>query len=90
MPLSLVILISGRGSNLEAILKAIEAGELRAQVTAVISSSADDPGLAFAQRRTQELPRLLWRRSQVSLKGPPRIGISANQRHRGGSPAPVG
>ena len=51
MPLSLVILISGRGSNLEAILKAIEAGELRAQVTAVISSNADAPGLALAQRR---------------------------------------
>ena len=51
MPLSLVILISGRGSNLEAILEAIEAGELRAQVTAVISSNADAPGLALAQRR---------------------------------------
>ncbi len=51
MPLSLVVLISGRGSNLKAILDAIEAGDLQAKVTAVISSSADAPGLANAQRR---------------------------------------
>jgi len=50
MPLSLVVLISGRGSNLKAILDAIEAGDLPAQVTAVISSSAGARGLAHAQR----------------------------------------
>jgi len=51
MPLSLVVLISGRGSNLRAILEAIEAGELPAVVTAVISTSASAPGLAYAQQR---------------------------------------
>jgi phosphoribosylglycinamide formyltransferase-1 len=51
MPLSLVVLISGRGSNLRAILEAIEAGELPAVVTAVISTDAGAPGLDYAQRR---------------------------------------
>ena len=51
MPLSLVVLISGRGSNLRAILEAIEAGELAAVVSAVISTSASAPGLAYAQQR---------------------------------------
>lgn len=50
MPLSMVVLISGRGSNLKAILDAIEAGELPAVVTAVISTSADAPGLEHARR----------------------------------------
>jgi phosphoribosylglycinamide formyltransferase-1 len=51
MPLSLVVLISGRGSNLKAILDAIEAGELPAVVAAVISTSAGAPGLEYARRR---------------------------------------
>jgi len=49
-PLSLVVLISGRGSNLRAILDAIQAGELHASVKAVISTRADAPGLGDAQR----------------------------------------
>jgi phosphoribosylglycinamide formyltransferase-1 len=49
-PLSLVVLISGRGSNLQAILEAIAAGKLAASVKAVISSRADAAGLANAQR----------------------------------------
>jgi phosphoribosylglycinamide formyltransferase-1 len=50
-PLSLVVLISGRGSNLEAIQRAIEAGELPAVIRAVISSRRDAAGLQFAQRK---------------------------------------
>lgn len=50
-PLSLVVLISGRGSNLGAILQAIDAGELPVAVSAVISSSAAAPGLAHARSR---------------------------------------
>jgi phosphoribosylglycinamide formyltransferase-1 len=49
-PLSLVVLISGRGSNLRAILDAIADNSLRATVEAVISSRADAAGLAYAQR----------------------------------------
>lgn len=46
----LVILISGRGSNMQSIIKAIQAGELAAEMTAVISNVPDAAGLAFAQK----------------------------------------
>ena len=45
----LVILISGNGSNLQAILDACEAGELNAQVMAVISNKANAYGLVRAK-----------------------------------------
>lgn len=48
-PCSLVVLISGRGSNFKAILDAIDAGRLPARVRAVVSSRADAPGLAYAR-----------------------------------------
>ena len=46
----LVVLISGSGSNLQAILDACAADELRAQVAAVISDQADAFGLERARR----------------------------------------
>lgn len=46
----LAVLISGRGRNLEALCAAIHRGELAAQIVLVISSRADAPGLAVAQR----------------------------------------
>jgi phosphoribosylglycinamide formyltransferase-1 len=42
------VLVSGRGSNLQAILRAIESGELRARVALVISSRRDAPALEIA------------------------------------------
>jgi phosphoribosylglycinamide formyltransferase-1 len=42
------VLVSGRGSNLQAILEAIARGELQAQVGLVISSRATAPALAIA------------------------------------------
>ena len=45
------ILISGRGSNLEAISSQIEDGELDAEIAVVISSRPDAPGLEIARRR---------------------------------------
>jgi phosphoribosylglycinamide formyltransferase-1 len=46
----LVVLISGNGSNLQAILDACASGELNAQVVAVISNQADAFGLERARR----------------------------------------
>lgn len=46
----LVILISGNGSNLQAILDACAASELPAQVVAVVSNKADAYGLERARR----------------------------------------
>lgn len=47
-PLALVVLISGRGSNLQAIIDAITRGELRAVIRAVISNRGQAQGLASA------------------------------------------
>ena len=48
-PFGLVVLISGRGSNLKAILDAIDSGVLQAEVKAVISSRKDAAGLDYAR-----------------------------------------
>lgn len=47
---SIVILISGRGSNMVSILDAIDSGDLPVTVAAVISNRPNAPGLAFAQK----------------------------------------
>jgi phosphoribosylglycinamide formyltransferase-1 len=46
---SIVILISGRGSNMEAIVRAAQAEQWPAVISAVISSSPDAEGLAYAE-----------------------------------------
>jgi phosphoribosylglycinamide formyltransferase-1 len=45
------ILLSGRGSNFEAIAESIAAGRLKAEIAVVISNRADAPGLESAKRR---------------------------------------
>ena len=47
---NIVILISGRGSNMEAIVKAAQAEQWPARVAAVISNRADAEGLQFARQ----------------------------------------
>ncbi|HSD98021.1 MAG TPA: phosphoribosylglycinamide formyltransferase [Sulfuricaulis sp.] len=49
-----VVLVSGRGSNLQAIINAITHGELAAEIRAVISGEPDAPALARA--RTAGIP----------------------------------
>lgn len=48
--LSLVVLISGSGSNLQAIIDAIENGRLNATIKAVISNRPDAYGLSRAEK----------------------------------------
>jgi phosphoribosylglycinamide formyltransferase 1 len=50
MPLNIAILVSGRGSNLEAILAAVKAGRVQAQVQAVVSNQDGVPALAIARK----------------------------------------
>ncbi|GAB3413519.1 phosphoribosylglycinamide formyltransferase [Massilia agilis] len=47
---NIVILISGRGSNMEAVVRACQAEKWPARVAAVISNKADAKGLAFATK----------------------------------------
>ena len=46
--LKIVVLLSGNGSNLQAMIDAIEAGELRARIVAVISNESNAFGLLRA------------------------------------------
>jgi phosphoribosylglycinamide formyltransferase-1 len=51
MPLfNLVVLLSGRGSNFAAILKAIQLNKLDANIAAVFSNRPEAPGLAIARQ----------------------------------------
>lgn len=43
------ILLSGRGSNFEAIARNVQAGKIPAEIAVVISNKADAPGLARAK-----------------------------------------
>jgi phosphoribosylglycinamide formyltransferase-1 len=46
---NIVILISGRGSNMESVVRAAQTEQWPARIAAVISNKADAGGLAFAQ-----------------------------------------
>jgi phosphoribosylglycinamide formyltransferase-1 len=46
----IVILISGRGSNMTAILEAVRSGSLQAEIATVISNRPDAAGLVVAER----------------------------------------
>jgi phosphoribosylglycinamide formyltransferase-1 len=50
----LAILLSGRGSNFEAIARNIEVGKVPARIAVVISNHADAPGLALARQMNLE------------------------------------
>ena len=45
------ILLSGRGSNFEAIADSIQSGRLQAEIAVVISNRAEAPGMQSARRR---------------------------------------
>ncbi len=49
-PVRLAVLASGRGSNLQAIIDAIEAGALHARIAVVISNKREAPALDRARR----------------------------------------
>lgn len=49
-PLKIVVLISGNGSNLQALIDTIEAGRITATIRAVISNNPDAYGLTRAQQ----------------------------------------
>ena len=48
---SIVILISGSGTNLQAIIDAVAAGQINASISAVISNRADAKGLDRARQQ---------------------------------------
>jgi phosphoribosylglycinamide formyltransferase 1 len=56
IPLRVAVLASGRGSNLQAIIDAIEAGQVQAKIVAVISNKQD--AVALERARKHGLPDL--------------------------------
>ncbi len=50
MPIKIAVLVSGRGSNLEAILAAIEKKELEAEIAVVLSNNPDSYALKIAKK----------------------------------------
>ena len=46
---NLGILLSGRGSNFQAIARNVQAGKIPARIAVVISNRQDAPGLALAK-----------------------------------------
>ena len=63
-PIKLVVLISGSGSNLAAIIRNIEDGRLNAQVLAVISNRSDAYGLTIAEQAA--IPHYVFRSKDYS------------------------
>lgn len=61
-PIRVGVLISGRGSNLLALLEAIERGDVPARVAIVASNRAEAPGLAYARARA--IPTVVADRAQ--------------------------
>lgn len=59
MPLSLAVLVSGGGSNLQAIIDKIESGALDAEIKLVVSNKDDAYGLVRA--RTHGIPTAVFR-----------------------------
>jgi len=49
MTLKLAILLSGRGSNMQAIHRSIKESKLDAEISVVVSDKAEAPGLTYAQ-----------------------------------------
>ena len=56
-PTRLAVLISGRGSNLLALIEAIERGDVPAEIALVVSNRAEAGGLAHA--RSRAIPTLI-------------------------------
>ncbi|MDX1386159.1 MAG: formyltransferase family protein, partial [bacterium] len=51
-PLNLVILISGRGSNMMAIHRSIQEKRLNAKISLILSNSPEAAGLIYAQENS--------------------------------------
>jgi formyltetrahydrofolate-dependent phosphoribosylglycinamide formyltransferase len=72
----LAVLISGNGSNLQAIMDAIEAGQLAAQIVAVVSNRREAYGLVRARRAG--LPALYFPLKPYRDAGRPRAAYDAD------------
>ena len=75
MTLTLAVLISGNGSNLQAIIDAIDAEQLTAQIVVVVSNRKRAFGLERAQRAG--IPTQIWPLKPFLAKGESRAAYDA-------------
>ena len=80
-PLALGVLVSGRGSNLAAILDQIKAGRLAARVRVVISDQPNAPALRLAA--DQEVPTLAIQRRSFASRETFEARVAAELEQRG-------
>jgi formyltetrahydrofolate-dependent phosphoribosylglycinamide formyltransferase len=73
---SIVVLISGNGSNLQALIDSVAAGDLDVKIAAVVSSRADAFGLTRAQRAG--IPTEIVNLKSVLAAGRDRIEFDAD------------
>jgi phosphoribosylglycinamide formyltransferase-1 len=78
-PCRLAILISGRGSNMEALASACETGGLAARVAVVIADRGDAAGLGAARARGLETAAVVHRGERAGFER--ELGV-ALERHR--------
>lgn len=71
----LVVMVSGNGSNLQAILDAISTGELSAQVMLVVSNRKDAYGLERAKKA--QVPTLYFPLKPFTQAGKPRTAYDS-------------
>ena len=76
----LCVLISGNGSNLQAIIDAVQAGRLNAQITGVISNRPNAYGLERA--REAGIEAVCLDHIHVQEIGPPKTSGTKNKRNR--------
>ena len=77
---NLGILLSGRGSNFEAIANNVSSGKLDANISVVISNKADAPGIDSARRR--ELKALVIPSKGVAREEHDRAVVAALREHQ--------
>lgn len=77
---NLGILLSGRGSNFDAIADNVACGRLDAKIAVVISNRADAPGIESARRR--ELPALIIPSKGKAREDHDREMVAALEEHR--------
>jgi formyltetrahydrofolate-dependent phosphoribosylglycinamide formyltransferase len=75
----LVVMVSGNGSNLQAILDAISTGELNAQVVLVVSNRREAYGLVRAEKAN--VPTLYFPLKPFTQAGKPRTAYDAELAH---------
>lgn len=75
------IMISGRGSNMQAVVRNIEMGRLPAEVALVVCNHAGAPGLIWA--REKGLPTAVFERGGYSSRGAQNAAMAARMADAG-------